>query len=229
MTDPATPVSPTFPGPISPDSPPAPPTTAAPKNNTRPTSRSDPDGTALAWARARAGGPLRVPAGTPAPPGLLRLPEPDGDGAWLVPQVPETADTRVLAELGLTGPLLEQPNDTARLLAAVLRCCWADPLAPIWPGIPAGSAAVLAVFGELTGPRDEMAHRRSAIGALRRLDQAAWLLWDEEAGTIRLGPRVGLWSASDLTTLRQLWRSMPGPDSLPGAAPQQQQQPEPAP
>ena len=190
------------------------------------TGPTDPDGTALAWARARAGGPLRVPAGTPAPPGLLRLPEPDGDGAWLVPQVPETADTRVLAELGLAGPLLEQRGDTARLLAAVLRCCWADPLAPIWPGIPAGSAAVLAVFGELTGPRDEMAHRRSAIGALRRLDQAGWLLWDEAADTIRLGPRVALWSASDLTTLRQLWRSMPGPESLPGAA--QQQQPEPA-
>jgi hypothetical protein len=188
------------------------------------TGPASPDDAALAWARARAGGPLRVPAGTPAPPGLLRLPEPSGDGAWLVPQVPETADTRVLADLGLAGPLLEQRGDTARLLAAVLRCCWADPLAPIWPGTPAGSAAVLAVFGELTGPRDEMAHRRSAIGALRRLDQAGWLLWDEAAGTIRLGPRVALWSASDLTTLCQLWRSMPGPDSLPGAA----RQPEPA-
>ena len=209
MTGPASPASP---------DPGAPTGTVAPKNTTSHISPTDPGDTALAWARARAAGPLRVPAGTPAPPGLLRLPEPSGEGAWLVPQVPETADTRVLAELGLAGPLLEQPNDTARLLAAVLRCCWADPLAPIWPGIPAGSAAVLAVFGELTGPRDEMAHRRSAIGALRRLDQAGWLLWDEEAGTIRLGPRVGLWSASDLTTLRQLWRSMPGPDGLSGPA-----------
>ena len=51
-----------------------------------------------------------------------------------------------------------------------------------------------------TGPRDPI--------SLRALE----LLWDEEAGTIRLGPRVGLWSASDLTTLRQLWRSMPGPE-----------------
>src|SRR5580704_13600674 len=157
---------------------------------------TDPDSTALAWARARAGGPLRVPVGTPAPAGMLRLPEPSGDGAWLVPQVPETADTRVLAELGLAGPLLEQPNDTARMLAAVLRCCWEDPLAPTWPGTTAGSAAVLAVFGELTGPRDEMAHRRSAVAALRRLDQAGWLLWDETGDTIRLGPRVALWSGS---------------------------------
>jgi hypothetical protein len=193
----------------------------SPKKRTSPTSPSrptGPDDTALAWARARAGGPLRVPAGTPAPAGMLRLPEPSGDGAWLVPQVPETADTRVLAELGLAGPLLEQPNDTARLLAAVLRCCWEDPLAAIWPGTSAGSAAVLAVFGELTGPRDEMAHRRSAVAALRRLDQAGWLLWDETGDTIRLGPRVALWSGSELTTLRQLWRSMPEPASLPGPA-----------
>jgi hypothetical protein len=212
-------------GPASPEGPAAPAAAAALKNNTRPTSTtgpSDPDGTALAWARARAGGPLRVPAGTSAPAGLLRLPEPSGDGAWLVPQVPETADARVLAELGLAGPLLEQPNDTARLLAAVLRCCWEDPLAAIWPGVSAGSAAVLAVFGELTGPRDEMAHRRSAVAALRRLDQAGWLLWDEAADTIRLGPRVALWSGSDLSTLRQLWRSMPGP----GAAPEQTGPPE---
>jgi len=172
---------------------------------------TDPDATALAWARARAGGPFRVPAGAHTPGGMLRLPEPSGDGAWVVSQVPETADARVLAEMGLVGPLLEQPNDTARLLAAVLRCCWEDPLAPVWPGLTVPSAPALGVFGEVTGPRDEMAHRRSAVAGLRRLDQAGWLQWDEAADTIRLGPRVALWSISDLTTLRQLWRSMPGP------------------
>jgi hypothetical protein len=182
---------------------------AAAKNNSH--TSNGPGSTALAWARARAGGPLRVPVGTPAPDGMQRLPEPSGDGAWLVPQVPETADTRVLAELGLAGPLLEQPNDTARLLAAALRCCWPDPLAPIWPGVTVAAAPVLAVFGELTGPRDELAHRRSAVAGLRRLDQAGWLIWDETADTIRLGPRVALWSTSDLTTLRQLWRAIPGP------------------
>ena len=134
------------------------------------------DGTALAWARARSAGPLRVPAGSAAPDGMIKLAEPGGAAAWLVPQVPETADARVLAEMGLPGPLLEQPNDTARMLAAVLRCCWEDPLGPVWPGVPAGSGAVLAVFREVTGPRDEAAHRRSAVAALRRLDQAAWVL-----------------------------------------------------
>jgi hypothetical protein len=201
---------------------------------------TEPDATALAWARARAAGPLWVPAGTPTPDGMLHLPagpapeartggplgnagearvgglggfapEANTGGGWLVPQVPETADARVLAELGLASPLLEQPNDTARLLAAALRCCWADPLAPIWPGVTVPAAPVLAVFGELTGPRDEMAHRRSAVAGLRRLDQAGWLIWDETADTIRLGPRVALWSTSDLTTLRQLWRATPGP------------------
>jgi hypothetical protein len=180
---------------------------------------AEPDATALAWARARAAGPLRIPAGTPAPDGMLRLAEPSGDGGWLVPQVPEAADARVLPELGLASPLLEQPNDTARLLAAALRCCWADPLAPIWPGVTVAAAPALAVFGELTGPRDEMAHRRSAVAGLRRLDQAGWLIWDETADTIRLGPRVALWSTSDLTSLRQLWRAIPAPTAAPTAGP----------
>lgn len=153
-------------------------------------------------------GLLRVPAGSAAPDGMIKLAEPGGAAAWLVPQVPETADARVLAEMGLPGPLLEQPNDTARMLAAVLRCCWEDPLGPVWPGVPARSGAVLAVFREVTGPRDEAAHRRSAVAALRRLDQAAWVCWDEAADTVRLGPRAALWSRSDLTTLRQLWRSI---------------------
>jgi hypothetical protein len=156
---------------------------------------------------------------------MIRLAEPDGfDGpaAWLVPQVPESADARVLAELGLAGPLLEQPNDTARMLAACLRCCWADPLQSPWPGAPAASADVLAVFRDLTGPRDDAAHRRSAVAALRRLDQAGWLLRDEPAGAIRLGPRVALWTSSDQSVLRQLWRSISPPErdrALPPAEP----------
>lgn len=166
--------------------------------------------TALAWARARSAGPLPVPAGTPAPAGMIKLTGPGG--SWLVPQVPEAADARVLAEMGLPGPLLEQPNDTARMLAAVLRCCWEDPLTPVWPGVSAGSGPVLAVFGAVTGPRDEAAHRRAAVAALRRLDQAGWVRWDEPAGTVRLGPRVALWGSGDLTTLRQLWRSIQPPE-----------------
>jgi len=133
-------------------------------------------------------------------------------GSWLVPRVPESADARVLAEMGLPGPLLEQPNDTARMLAAVLRCCWEDPLTPVWPGGSAGSGPVLAVFRAVTGPRDEAAHRRAAVAALRRLDQAGWVRWDEPAVTVRLGPRVALWSSGDLTTLRQLWRSIQPPE-----------------
>lgn len=168
--------------------------------------------TALAWARARAGGPLRTRPDAPVPDGMIRLAEPDGTAAWLVPRVPDTADTRVLAELGLPGPLLEMPNDTARLLAAALRCCWEDPHEPPWPGRRAAEAEVLAVFGDLTGPRDEAAHRRSAVAGLRRLDQAGWLLWDEKAGAVRLGPRVALWSGSDLAVLRQLWRSINHPE-----------------
>lgn len=178
--------------------------------------------TALAWARARAAGPVRSLPGAPVPAGMLRLAEPDGSAAWLVPQVPESADARVLAELGLTGPLLEQPNDTARMLAAGLRCCWADPLQPPWPGRAAAAGDVLAVFRDLTGPRDDAAHRRSAVAALRRLDQAGWILRDEPGDAIRLGPRVALWSSSDLSVLRQLWRSISAPErdgALPATQP----------
>jgi hypothetical protein len=183
-----------------------------------------PEEVALAWARARSAGPLRSQPGAPVPAGMIRLAEPDGTAAWLVPRVPESADARVLAELGLPGPLLEQPNDTARMLAACLRRCWADPLTPPWPGRAAAHDDVLAVFGDVTGPRDDAAHRRSAVAALRRLDQAGWVL--RAGDTIRLGPRVALWTASDLSTLRQLWRSIPDPERdralpapQPGAAP----------
>ena len=91
--------------------------------------------TALWWARARAAGPQRILPGGPAPAGMLRLPEPDGSGAWLLPVLPDNASAAVLDELGLPGHVLEHPNDTARVLAACVRCCWADPAGPLWPGV----------------------------------------------------------------------------------------------
>ena len=118
-------------------------------------------------------------------------------GAWLVPQVPQTADARVLAEMGLPGPLLEQPNDTARMLAAVLRCCWEDPLTPVWPGVSAGSGHVLAVFREVTGPRDDAAHRRAAVAALRRLDQ--------QAGRAGIRPAPSGWGRGSRCGAAAIW------------------------
>jgi hypothetical protein len=69
----------------------------------------------------------------------------------------------------------------------------------------------MGLFRELTGGREEAAQHRAAMAALRRLHAAGWLLFDEAAWRVRLGPRVALWSAADLSVLRQLWRSMTPP------------------
>lgn len=171
------------------------------------------DETADAWARARAAGPLRTGPGEPTPRGMLRLVEPGGQAIWLVPQVPDNADARVLAELGLPVSKIEQPNDTARVLAVCLRCCWDDPLGSPWPGSATTTDRVLGVFRKIAGSRGDDACQRAVVGALRRLDQTRWVLWNEQSGTGRLGPRVALWGSSDLTALRQVWRTVPAPDS----------------
>ena len=161
-------------------------------------------------------GPLRAPAGSTPVSGMVRLVEPGGATVWLVAQVPEAADARVLKELGLAAVAVEQPNDTARMLAAGLRCCWADPLDAPWPGVDVPGDMVIGVFRELTGGREEASQHRAAVAALRRLHAAGWLLFDEVAWRVRLGPRVALWSPADLSVLRQLWRSMTPPPPGPG-------------
>jgi hypothetical protein len=170
--------------------------------------------TALWWARVRATGPVPVPPATGAGDGLTRLVEPDGTAIWLVAVPPETAGGGALAELGLAGPPVEQPNDTARLLAAVVRCCWTDPHAPVWPGAQAPWSSVLSVFHDYAD-RDERAFARAATGAVRRLHSAGWVLWDERARRVRLGPRVAAWSPADLTVLREMCRQMPEPSVPP--------------
>lgn len=164
--------------------------------------------TALWWARIRAAGPQLVDSGGPSPLGLLRLPEPGGSKVWLTPIFPNGGRAAVLDELDLPRPVLEQPNDTARVLAAALKCCWPDPTGPLWPGIDAPFGQVAATFEAITG-RDEVVSHRALVAALRRLSWSSWLLWDEGARTVRLGPRVVTWSQAELSTLRELWRSIP--------------------
>jgi len=170
--------------------------------------------TALLWARIRAAGPLRVPASTTTPDGVLRLAEPGSEEVWLLPLVPEPAGPGVLGELELAGPAVEQPNDTARVLAACLRCCWRSADGSPWPGSAAPWSAVTAVFRSLTD-REPGAFHRASLAAVRRLHNAGWVLWDEPAATVRLGPRVAAWSAADLSVLRELWRRTPPPPPLP--------------
>lgn len=176
----------------------------------------DAHATALWWARIRAAGPQLVDAGDTTPPGLMRLAEPDSSRVWLTAVSPNGASPAVLDELDLPRPVLEQPNDTARVLAAALKSCWPDPSGSLWPGVTAPFGRVLATFEALTG-RDELVSHRAVVGALRRLSWSSWLLWDEDARTVRLGPRVAIWPVAELSTLRELWRSIPVPTDSPGS------------
>lgn len=166
--------------------------------------------TALWWARARAAGPQRVEPGTAFPVGMARLAEPGVTAVWLLPSFPDGGAPSVADELGIPTVAVDQPNDTARALAACLRCCWPELSGPVWPGVPASKDDVAAVFRGITG-RDETASNRALVAAIRRLDAAGWLLWDEPGKAVRLGPRVASWSPAELSTLRELWRILPSP------------------
>lgn len=169
------------------------------------------DDTALWWARHRAAGPQRVPPASAHPTGMTRLVEPDASAVWLLPELPDNARPDVLDELGLPGVAVDQPNDTARVLAACLRCCWTEPSGPVWPAVPAPFDHVIGVFRGITGSRDERALHAAAMGAVRRLAGSGWALFDEDTRVVRLGPRVASWSTAELSTLRELWRSLPAP------------------
>ena len=164
--------------------------------------------TAQWWARVRAAGPQRVEPSSAFPAGMLRLVEPDVAAVWLLPIFPDGAHPSVSEELGVPAVAVEQPNDTARVLAACLRCCWADPTGLMWPGVPASKDDVASVFREITN-RGESASKGAVIAALRRLGAASWLLWNEPRQTVRLGPRVATWGLAELSTLRELWRMLP--------------------
>lgn len=169
--------------------------------------------TAIWWAKIRSGGPQRVSPGEATPDGLRRLVEADARAVWLLPELPDPAGPAVLQEYALPALSMTDPRGTLRVLAACLRCCWADPGADIWPGRPAELATVEGVFGRLVPGRDPLTRRRTLTGGLRRLAGAGWLLVDDEQATVRLGPRVASWSALELTTLRELWRMVPAQEA----------------
>jgi hypothetical protein len=143
---------------------------------------------------------------------MRRLVEADAAGVWLLPLVPEGAGPTVLDELGLAATAVEQPNDTARALAACLRCCWSEPSGWPWPGVPASWAQVSSVFRMITDNRDERYSNIALVAGVRRLAGSGWLRWSESTREVRLGPRVAAWSDPELSTLRELWRLIPNVD-----------------
>jgi hypothetical protein len=167
--------------------------------------------TALWWAKVQSAGPLQVSPDTPPVAGLARAAEPDGASLWIVPTLPDGAGHAVLEELGAPPVAVEQPNETARVLAICVTCCWIERDGPAWPGVTATLTQVKAVYAGMRGRPEQSSDLTLIIGSLRRLHATQWLLWDEKAGEVRLGPRVITWGPTQLAGLREVCRILPDP------------------
>jgi hypothetical protein len=166
---------------------------------------------ALWWAKVQSAGPLQVSPDTPAVAGLTRAAEPDGSSVWMLPTLPDGAGHAVLEELGTPPVAVEQPNETARVLAICVTCCWPDRSGPAWPGAVGTLTQIKAVYAGMRGRPEQSSDLTLIIGSLRRLHATHWLLWNEKAGEVRLGPRVVTWGPTQLAGLRELCRVLPDP------------------
>jgi hypothetical protein len=166
---------------------------------------------ALWWAKVQSAGPLQVSPDTPAVAGLTRAAEPDGSTVWMLPTLPDGAGHAVLEELGTPPVAVEQPNETARVLAICVTCCWPDRSGPAWPGVVGTLAQIKAVYAGLRGRPEQSSDLTLIIGSLRRLHATSWLIWNEKSGEVRLGPRAITWGPTHQTTLRELCRVLPDP------------------
>lgn len=166
---------------------------------------------ALWWAKVQSAGPVQVSPETPAVAGLTRAAEPDGKTIWMLPSLPDGSGHAVLEELGTPPVAVEQPNETARVLAICVTCCWPDRSGPAWPGVTGTLAQIKAVYAGLRGRGEQSSDLTLIIGSLRRLHATSWLSWNEKAGEVRLGPRVITWGPTQLAGLRELCRILPDP------------------
>ena len=163
---------------------------------------------AVAHARARSGGPLRLGAGVAAPPGMVRLTRPDSTGQAL-PVWPDAATPSLLDEYQVPPVPVERSGETRRVLAATLKCCWSDLSVDPWPGTPAPAELILDTYRALIGRTDDLM-RNWAIGALRRLHDSAWIVMSD--GVVSLGPRCALWPVESHAQLKELVRRIPMPE-----------------
>lgn len=90
---------------------------------------------------------------------------------------------------------------TVVVLAACLSCCWPDPDAPIFPGMP-------TTFEEL---RQTLAPLgiQNVTHAVNRLRRWGYLVTDLVDGAIRLGPAVATWTQADVDSLRREHSRLP--------------------
>jgi hypothetical protein len=129
----------------------------------------------------------------------------------MLPTLPDGAGHGVLEELGTPPVAVEQPNETARVLAICVTCCWPDRSGPAWPGVTGTRAQIKAVYAGLRGRPEQSSDLTLIIGSLRRLHATSWLIWNEKAGEVRLGPRVVAWGPNQLAGLREICRILPDP------------------
>lgn len=87
------------------------------------------------------------------------------------------------------------------VLAACLRACWTDSAAPLYPGGETTIEHVTQVVSVL-----------GVVQARRALNRLLWwgyLTEDSGRGSVRLGPRVALWSEADIAYLRAEYDLLP--------------------
>lgn len=164
---------------------------------------------ALVWARSRARGLERQDAGKRTPVGMSRLIELGGDQVWWVPSTPDDVTPAVLRELGMGPPTVERSALTCEVLACCLGLCWTDFSSQPWPGISTSVGAVTNVRALLRPTQTWEKLRDGVTEVARRLSASGWLLWDEDAGVIRLGPRVITWPQTDLDQFAEICRTLP--------------------
>ncbi|GAA2361085.1 hypothetical protein GCM10010404_13360 [Nonomuraea africana] len=158
---------------------------------------------AYSHALARAAGPLPVAEGARTPPGMVRL------AGLAVPVWPDGVTPSLLEEYQVSPPPVERSGETRRVLAACLKCCWADLSADPWPGVTAPVERVLDTYRALIGRTDDVM-RNWAVGALRRLHDSSWVVMAD--GFVRLGPRCATWPVESYGQLKELVRRLPEPE-----------------
>lgn len=87
------------------------------------------------------------------------------------------------------------------VLAACLSCCWPDPDAPVFPGVP----TTLEELRHTVAPL----RIQNLTLALNRLRRWGYLAPDSGDGTVRLGPMVATWQNADLDGLRRRHVELP--------------------
>ncbi|MFE9751141.1 hypothetical protein ACFYOT_40070 [Saccharothrix saharensis] len=156
----------------------------------------------------------------------IAAPEDDADLADLKAAAANAG--RRLVELRGTGPVnlalgwLEEgpltPDDvggpggageaTVVVLAACLTCCWPDPDAPIFPGVPTTFEELRRILAPLG--------IQNVTQAVNRLCRWGYLAPDLFDGAIRLGPVVATWPEADVDRLRRRYSQLPAVEGRTG-------------